>query len=131
MNDYGLERGSIWEVFYFTKAEVLLDPQTEQLMIDRQTREISSNTFDPPPGLSPAEYSSLFMNHFMKSREKSREIISKGNERTIRYKILVQVGNDECMKDLANTEKLPDFKSWENPSVVEYFRTISNEYLNR
>ena len=130
MTSYDLDRGSRWEVYYLTATNVKLDPQVEDNLVDMQTREISSNTFDPPPGLSPGEYSQLFMTHFMKSRQKSREIITKGNERIIRYKVLVQVGNPECLADLANTEKMSDFKQWENPSMIDYFRQISNEYLN-
>lgn len=129
MTNYDLDRGSIWEVFYFTKSEIQLDSQTEQLMVDRQSRELSS-TFDPPTGLSPAEYSQLFMTHFMKSREKSREIINKGKERLVRYKIHIQVGNKECMDDLAKIESQPDFKEWENSAGIEFFKQLSQEYLN-
>ena len=129
MNDYNESKGSIWEVFYLTKSELQLDPTAEQNILDYQTREISASTFEPPPNLSPAEYSQLFMNHFLKSREKSREIISKNKERTTRYKMLVQVGNEECIRDLLNVEQLIDFKGWENPPIVSYFRQISKDYL--
>lgn len=129
MNNYELDKGSIWEVYYLTKSEIQLDSQTEQVLIDRQSRELTT-MFDPPPGLSPAEYSQMFMTHFMKSREKSREIINKGKEKLVRYKIFVQVGNQECLDDMINIESQPDFKEWENLPGIQFFRQISQEYLN-
>lgn len=129
MNNYDLDRGSIWEVYYLTKSEIQIDTQTEQLLIDKQSRELSA-TFDPPSELSPAEYSQLFMTHFMKSREKSREIINKGKEKLVRYKIFVQVGNQECLNDMTNIEAQPDFKEWENLPGIQFFKQLSQGYLN-
>jgi hypothetical protein len=129
MNSYELDRGSIWEVYYLSKIESSLDPNVEQTLVDKQTRELST-TFDPPKGLSPHEYSQLFMTHYTKSRQTSKEIVKKGTERLIRYKILVQVANEECLREIDQIEKLENFKEWENISLVDYFKQISKEYLN-
>jgi hypothetical protein len=124
-NDFNEEPGSIWQIFYTTKRPVNIDPRVEQNFLDSQTRE-NVSTFNPPPGLTPDEYSQLFLNHFLKSREKTREIIDANNFRIVRYSTLVQVGNPECYKDLNSIENSPDFHVWENPIMVEFFRSTEN-----
>jgi hypothetical protein len=128
INDIDLSKGSIWEFFYFTQAVNNIDPQLEQRMLDDQTREITSNMFNPPPGLTPDDYSQLFMNHFLESRNKSREIINKSNLHTVRNRVLLQVGNEECMRDIDNIEKLESFIKWENESLIAFFKQISQSY---
>ena len=130
MNDYNFEKGAIWEVFYLTKEDVILEPNLEQTLVDEDSRKILQDTFDPPPGLTPSDYSVLFMQHFMKTREKSREMIGKNNKKYTRWKMLTQLGNRECLQDLYNTELLTNFDSWENPTMIEFFKNLSAQYLN-
>jgi len=120
-NDFNEEPGSFWQIFYNTRVEIPTDPKTDQHYLDSQTREQVS-TFDPPKGLSPDEYSQLFVNHFLKARQKTREVMEKGNYKLVRYSMLVQVGNEECYNDLDKIESSPDFHSWENPVMIEFFR---------
>ena len=129
MNDYQLEKGSIWEFYYYTKEVIEINPNLEQVLIDNETRSITQDTFNPPPGLSPGEYSQLFLQHFMKTRQKSREIVDENKQKLTRYKVLSQVGNLECLEDLNRTESLSNFHSWENLSLVDYFRELSKQYL--
>ena len=129
MNDYELENGAIWELFYFTKEDIVLDSSTEQTLIDQNSRQILQDSFDPPIGLSPGEYSLLFMQHFMKTRERSREIVGENNKKQTRWRIFSQVGNRECLQDIYDTESLLNFDSWENPSMIEFFKNLSSQYL--
>lgn len=124
-NDFNEEPGSFWQIFYTVRIPINADPTTEQKFLDSQTRE-QMNTFSPPPGLTPDEYSQLFLNHFLKSREKTREIIDSNNFRVIRYSTLAQVGNFECYRDLENIEKSEGFHSWENPTMIDFFRATES-----
>lgn len=130
MNNYDLEKGSIWEFFYFTKESSNIDPSHEQYLVDEQTRTIMQDSFNPPEGLSPAEYSQLFLQHFLKTREKSKEIVDENNQKISRYKIFSQLGNFECLKELSKIEAEENFHSWENESLLNYFKQLSNEYIN-
>jgi hypothetical protein len=121
INDFNEEPGSIWQIFYTVRIPIKSDSSKEQAFLDSQTRE-QMNAFNPPPGLTPDEYSQLFLNFFLKSREKTREIIDSSNFRVIRYSTLVQVGNPECYKDLNDIEKSQHFHSWENPTMIDFFR---------
>ena len=121
--------GSIWEIFFYTKEKIALSEKQNEAFVEKQTRELV-NTFDPPPGMDPQTYSALFLHHFMKSREKSREELEKSTERQFRYRTLVQVGNRECVEDLEKTEKADNFFRWEDPFTVETFIKISKEYLH-
>jgi hypothetical protein len=129
LTDYQLDKGAIWEFFYFTKELQKIDPSHEQYLVDEQTREILQDNFNPPPGLSPAEYSQLFMQHFLKTREKSKEIVDENNQKISRYRILSQLGNRECLDELVRIESSLDFHSWENSSLIDYFKQLSNEFL--
>lgn len=129
LTDYQLDKGAIWEFFYFTKELQKIDPSHEQYLVDEQTREILQDNFNPPPGLSPAEYSQLFMQHFLKTREKSKEIVDENNQKISRYRILSQLGNRECLDELVRIESSLDFHSWENSSLLDYFKQLSNEFL--
>ncbi len=124
-NDFNEEPGSIWQIFYTTRTPVVLDPKVEQGFLDSQTRE-NMSAFNPPPGLTPDDYSQLFLNHFLKSRQKTREIIDANNFRVVRYSTLVQVGNPECYRDLENIETSPNFHEWENPIMVDFFKATEN-----
>lgn len=130
IQDFQLDKGSIWEIFYFTSERLEMDPNLEQSIIDNQTREVIQDTFNPPPGLSPAEYSQLFVQHFMKTRTKSREVLDENKNRLVRYKILSQVGNAECLMEIQHISTSPNFHSWENPSMVDFFQTLTKQYLN-
>ena len=129
LTDYQLDKGAIWEFFYFTKELQKIDPSHEQYLVDEQTREILQDNFNPPPGLSPAEYSQLFMQHFLKTREKSKEIVDENNQKISRYRILSQLGNRECLDEIVRIESSLDFHSWENSSLLDYFKQLSNEFL--
>ena len=129
IEEYQLDKDSIWEFYYFTKEEIQIDPSYQEFAVDQQSRDILQDTFNPPPGLSPSEYSQLFMNHFMKTREKTREHLEENRFRITRYRTLSQLGNSECLRDLENIEKSPNFKSWENEAMVSYFRELSKQYL--
>ena len=129
LTDYQLDKGAIWEFFYFTKELQKIDPSHEQYLVDQQTREILQDNFNPPPGLSPAEYSQLFMQHFLKTREKSKEIVDENNQKISRYRILSQLGNRECLDEIVRIESSLDFHSWENSSLLDYFKQLSNEFL--
>ena len=130
VQDFQLENGSIWEIYYFTSELRVMDPNLEQSIIDNQTREVVQDTFNPPPGLSPAEYSQLFVSHFMKTRTKSREVLDENKKKLVRYKILSQVGNLECLNEIENVKTLHNFHSWENPPMVDFFQTLTKQYLN-
>jgi hypothetical protein len=130
MNDFQLDRGSIWEIVYIVDCPTVIDPLEEENMVDRQTRAISQDTFSPPPGLTPDEYSLMFMNHFMKTRTKSREIVNEMNKRAIRYSTLAQLGNQECLNDIYTIQSSEGFIRWENKNLVDYFVSLSKEYLN-
>ena len=129
LDEYQLDKGSIWEFFYFTKELQNIDPSHEQYLVDTQTREILQDNFNPPPGLSPAEYSQLFMQHFLKTREKSKEIVDENNQKISRYRILSQLGNRECLDEIIRIESASDFHSWENSSLLDYFKELSTEFL--
>jgi hypothetical protein len=128
MIEYGERKGDIWQIFFYTKKKVQVSDKDKQNFMDSQTREMN-NTFDPPPGLSPDAYSNLFLNHFMKARQSSQEMIEKNSEVKIRNGSQFQVGNQECLDDLLKIETSPDFHSWENPTLVDYFRKISESNL--
>jgi len=129
LDEYQLDKGSIWEFFYFTKELQKIDPSHEQYLVDAQTREILQDNFNPPHGLSPAEYSQLFMQHFLKTREKSKEIVDENNQKISRYRILSQLGNRECLDEIMRIESASDFHSWENSSLLDYFKELSTEFL--
>lgn len=128
VDNFNMEPGSIWEISYFMKDEIPLDPSVEQSIIDEYSRSMVQDTFNPPPGLSPSEYSQLFLQHFTKTREKSRELI-ENDVKVYRYSMLCQVGNLECMNELTKVENSSAFHRWENSSMVDFFKEISNQYL--
>lgn len=122
-----MEKGDIWEIFYYTVKKVEISDEDRQKFIDRQTREFG-NVFNPPSGLTSDQYSALFLNHFMKSRNESRDLI-ESSEIKIRHRSLFQVGNLECFNDVIKIESSPDFDRWENPSIVLWFKELSSNYL--
>jgi len=127
--NYGENKGEIWMIGYYTKVPLEMPEEEKQKFLDRQTNEFSSS-FDPPPGLSPDEYSQLFLNHYMKSRKESRDLIDKNSEVKISYSEVFQLGNLECFDHLSRIENLREFHSWQNPGLVEHFRVLSKIYLD-
>lgn len=127
MND--VAEGSIWEIFFYVKEKIEISAKFQEAFVNDQTRE-HVNMFDPPPGLSPADYSALFVSHFMKSRTKSQEELEKSSYQKFRYRTLVQIGNRECVDDIIKTRDSENFDSWENPYIVQSFLDISKEFLN-
>jgi hypothetical protein len=125
---YGENSGDIWSIAYYLKKKVEIPDDEKQKLLDSQTRELG-NTFDPPPGLSSNEYSNLFLNHFLKARSQSREIIEKSGETRVRIREDFQIGNQECLDELLRIETLPNFEAWENPHLVDFFRQTSEENL--
>jgi hypothetical protein len=114
----------IYNIFYFINKDSRLSDTEKDNLIDKQVRE-RGNTFDAPPGLSVDEYSTMFMNQFLKNRQDSRD---QFNNFMIKVRIgeSFQVGNLECVNRLKQIESLSEFDSWENPGLVEYFKQISN-----
>lgn len=129
MIDFDFNKGAIWEIFYFAKTSDL-NADAENTLVDNQTRNILQDTFDPPPNLASSDYSYLFVEHFIKTREKSREVVKKNFANKTRTRVLSQVGNVECLKELDEIEKLSIFDSWENQSIVDFFKQVSKQYLN-
>jgi hypothetical protein len=128
--DFQIEKGAIWELYYFTSDTIEIDSNLEQTIIDNETRGIVQDTFNPPSGLTPVEYSQLFVQHFMKTRSKTREIVDKNKKRLVRYRILSQLGNLECLEEIERIERLYNFHSWEDFSVVNFFKSYTQKYLN-
>jgi hypothetical protein len=126
--EFGDNKGDVWEIFYYNSKRIEIPESEKQKFIDDQTRELG-NTFNPPPGLSPADYSNLFLNHFLKTRNESRELLDKSTENRIRLGGYFQVGNKECLDDLRKIESNSNFQGWENPDIVSFFRTISEMHL--
>jgi hypothetical protein len=125
---YGENKGDIWSIAYYLKRKIEIPEEDQQRFLDSQTRELG-NTFEPPPGLSSQEYSNLFLNHFLKARSQSRELIDKNSETRIRVREDFQVGNQECLDELLRIQMLPNFESWENPHLVDFFRQVSEDNL--
>lgn len=123
--EYGENNGDVWEIFYYTRKKVTISDEEEQKLLDSQTRELNS-TFSPPSGLSAGDYSSMFLEHFMKARRDAKNIVQSSTEMRIRNRELFQLGNRECVDSLQKIESSHDFDSWENPSIVDYFRQLSS-----
>jgi chaperonin cofactor prefoldin len=87
------------------------------------------HTFNPPAGLSPSQYTDLFMAHFMKSRRDANEFIEENSQITKRIRESFQVGNQECLNEIEKIENSEAFYKWENPEFVKIFKEISKMYL--
>jgi len=114
----------IYTFFYFINRDSRLSDTEKDNLIDRQVRE-RGNTFDAPPCLSVEEYSTMFMNQFLKDRQLSRD---QFNNFIIKVRVSekFQIGNIECINRIKQLEDSADFDSWENPGLVEYFKQASN-----
>lgn len=114
----------IYTFFYYINRDSRLSDAEKDSLIDKQVRE-RGNTFDAPPGLSVEEYSTLFMNQFLKDRQSSRD---QFNNFIIKVRVSeqFQVGNVECINRIKQLESSSDFDSWENPGLMEYFKQASN-----
>jgi hypothetical protein len=115
----------IWTLSYTVKHEITLEEKEKQKMIDSQTRALSS-AFAPGAGLTPVEYSAQFYNHFLLSRRKANELADQAKYVTRRYSEAFQVGNAESLAEINRIEQSPNFLSWDNPLLVEDFKTLSN-----
>lgn len=113
----------IHTIYYYVVRDSRLSDLEQDQIVDKQTREMGS-TFNPPPGLSPSEYSSLFVNQFMKNRSDARDQFNNFKIKT-RMAETFQVGNQECIDMVAKIEKSPDFDSWENPGYLNYLIELS------
>lgn len=110
--------GTMGKLFYSVKELISLDPNDEQKFLDQQTRELGS-TFDPPPGLSPEDYSMLFSEHFLQSRNSSRMMLDSSKERLVMKSTVYQHGNQECFDELKRIESDKNFAGWSNPYFIE------------
>lgn len=121
---YSLTPGAMGTVYFFEKVKNEIDPKEAQDFIDQNSREITS-TFDPGPGLSPAQYAALFSAKFLESRSKSREELERFS--VVRKSTYVQICNDESYADMKKIESDPNFERWENPHFVnEILRAHEN-----
>ncbi len=116
---------SIGTINYKIRKEI--DPNIENNMIDSQAKEMI-HTFSPPSGLSPEEYSQLFLQHYSKSRNFSENLI-KGNIAVTIESLTVQVGNQECLDEIFNIQNSKNFIEWENQHFVDYFVFISKNLV--
>ena len=124
--EFDIAKGSIWEIYYYTFEKIEVPETDKQKFIDSHTR---TNQFDAPHGLSSSQYGEMFITHFLKTRNSAREMLDDNSKIRHRYMGLFQIGNKECIDDLSNIEKDQNFHSWENESIVNYFRTVSKNNL--
>ena len=108
-------------IFYFRKKEVPSDER--QKIVDNNTREAIRAGFNPPSGLSKDDYNNMFLAFLVKERTVANDMIEDYGER---YAITVQVGNNECVRELDTLEKDPNFISYENPHFVDFFKQLSS-----
>lgn len=118
-----LDKGSIGEIRGFRKIPI--DPHTQQSLLDSNTRE-RLNMFDPPPGLSSADYSTLFAQSFMKARSD----IQEQELNVVQFSVTIQVGNAESLQEISIIENNSLFSRWENPDFMKQFKELSNIYLS-
>lgn len=127
-NDFEDFLGAVWKIVYYTVEKSSMPEEERQKFLDSQTREMN-NFFQPPPGLSPADYAVLFMSHFQKSRNEATDMVEKMSERKTRKIELFQVGNAECLAEIEKIKSSQDFYGWENPEMVHYYVQVSKKYL--
>jgi hypothetical protein len=113
----------IHTIYYYITKDSRLNDLEKDIIIDKQVRNMGS-TFDPPPGLTPEEYSGLFMNQFLKNRNDARDHFNDFKMK-IRVAETFQIGNQECIDRISQIEKSQDFDSWENPSYLNYLLELS------
>ena len=121
---FDLENGSFGKLYYYKKVEI--SPDQERSFVDQQARMLS-RTFDPPIGLSSDEYSSLFLNHYIKSRNESKKALEQGSSE--RDYIDAQIGNRESIQEIESLERSKEFERWENPEMVKYLLNFSKSFL--
>ncbi len=112
--------------YYIVKDSGLTDNQKNDIL-DKQVREMGSS-FNPPPGLSPDEYSAMFVNQFMKNRSDARDQFNDFKLK-IRVAETFQVGNQECIDHIKKIESSPNFHSWENPDYLNYLLSLSKDII--
>jgi hypothetical protein len=117
-----LDNGAFGEIRGFRKIQI---PENEkQQLLDNNTR-VHLSTFDPPSGLSPAEYSAMFQNEFLKARQKTRDQTPD----IISFSVSVQVGNSESLREINIIENHKLFSHWEDENFVNNFKNLSKKYL--
>ena len=117
----------IYTIYYYIVKDSGLSDKQKNEIVDKQVREMGS-TFNPPPGLSPEEYSAMFVNQFMKNRSDARDQFNDFKMK-IRVAETFQVGNQECIDHIKKIENSPDFHSWENPDYLNYLLALSKDLL--
>lgn len=120
------DNGAFGELVGFKKIK--LSPEEEQKLLDINTREITYGAFDPPKGLSPEEYSGIFMETFLKARNKCKD---EQESMTEQFTLNVQVGNSESLAEIHIIEKHPLFSHWQQPELVEKFKHFSIKYISQ
>ena len=118
--NYDEYKGAIWSLAYHVKAKI--DSNVKQKLLDSQTNIISS-TFNPPPGLSPEEYSTMFSAFYLKTRDKAKSLIE---ETSTIINDHFQLGEESSLSEIEKIEKSIDFIKWENPYLVDYFKNLSS-----
>jgi hypothetical protein len=119
---YFFDNGSFGEIRGFKLYEL---PDSDKQILKDENSRTALSSFEPPKGLSPSEYTSLFQAEFQKSRRQIDEEQIK-----IPFIVQVQVGNSESLAELEMYEQNPKFLGWEQPDIVQMFKTYSNNYLN-
>lgn len=120
---YFFEKGSFGELRGYRKLQI--SQQEQQSLLDNNTRERLS-AFNPPLGLSPSDYSGMFLTEFLKARQQTRE----QDVPAIPFVITVQIGNSESLNEVSIIEKDNMFLYWENPMLVDQFKEYSKIYLS-
>lgn len=117
-----LEKGAIGELRGFRRIDIPHD--VKQRIKDSNTRE-RINTFSPPQGLTPSEYSALFTSAFLKARADS-----DAQETPLKlFTTVVQIGNSESLDEIHKIENDSRFSHWENSDFVENFKKVSKTYI--
>lgn len=113
---YALIPGAMGIIYYYKAVDIASDPRQDQNFVDEMSRE-ALYAFQPLSGLSPAEYTAMFQAEFLKSRQSSTEQLHKS--KICRFSVYIQVGNEECLREIEQLETDPDFKGWENEPFVK------------
>lgn len=119
---YFLDNGSIGEIHGFRKIKI--SEQEKQHLLDSNTRERMSG-FNPPSGLSPSEYSNMFVSEFLKARNETNK-----DQPVVPFSVSVQVGNSESLSELHIIENNELFSHWQDSDLVLRFKEISKKYLS-
>ena len=128
MEDFSIEYGAIWKLVYYSSEKIYLSDLDRQNHLDDLTKNITS-TFNPPAGLSPEDYSTLFLQQVIKTRSDGNTQLDNIKHKT-RFVDQFQIGNKECLDHIKKIEASSFFDSWENESLVRYFIDCSKFYMH-